>query len=290
HASLFTEQIPQIQPGRLLLEPLQRNTAISILWAIQTIYPLYSDAILWILPADQYIPEEETFIGLVQRLLQECDFREAIFTIGIRPRFAHTGYGYIQYTPIPGRLCQPVKTFTEKPSRELAELFIQSGDFLWNSGIFIASLEVLRNAFMQCAPDLYELFQEVPSNDEDRIRRAFQQATPISFDYAIMEKYQPVMVVQGEFAWWDLGGWNALHELSPHDDNGNTHRAKVLLKEVKDSLFLCTHPKKIIIAEGLQGYLIVDTEDALLILPLQEEATIREWVQRLQTEGKTEYL
>ncbi|MCX7606111.1 MAG: sugar phosphate nucleotidyltransferase [Bacteroidia bacterium] len=290
HSALIVEQAAEISPHRRLLEPFQRNTAASILWATETVFREDPEALLWILPADHFIPEEEGLITLVQRLLRECDFSEAIFTIGIKPRYPHTGYGYIQYVPISGRICQPVKTFTEKPSRELAEVFLQSGDFLWNSGMFFARAAVLRHAFQLHATELWEVFQGISLQDGMAVREAFQQAPAISFDYAIMEKYHPVMVVQGEFSWWDLGGWNSVHEVSPHDEEGNTLRAKVLLKGVQDTLFFSSQPKKLIIAEGLKGYLVIDTEDALLILPREEEQTIREWVQRLRSEGEIEYL
>jgi len=289
HADLLSAQLPTFPQGQILFEPLARNTAPPILWAALHLARREPEAVLWILPADQYIPDEGPFIDLMRQVFATCDFSEAIFTVGIKPRYPHTGYGYIQYVPGPG-LCHPVKTFTEKPSRELAELFLQSGDFLWNSGMFIASLAVILRAFQEKAPEIYEAFQDINLDDPEALRSAFQRVPAISFDYAIMEKYHPVKVVEGHFAWWDLGGWKALHEVSPHDEHGNTRRAQVYTQAVRDTLFFSAQPHKLIIAQGLDGYLVLDTEEALVILPQSEEQSLREWVQRLRTEGKVRYL
>ncbi|MCS6895419.1 MAG: sugar phosphate nucleotidyltransferase [Bacteroidia bacterium] len=289
HQHLIETQTPHIPPERRLYEPLQRNTAPSILYAVEVIARQFPEALMWILPADHFIPDQEEFLRLIESIINNCDFSEAIFTIGIRPSHPHTGYGYIQFIPKP-TLCKPVKTFTEKPSKELAELFIQSGDFLWNSGMFLARAAVLKEAFSQFAPDLYEIFSDMDLSDPSSLLKAFQQAPAISFDYAIMEKYPTVMVIEGNFRWWDLGGWNAIHEVSPHDQWGNSSYAQVRTQSVKECLFFSDNPKKIIVAEGLSGYLIIDTADALLILPRSQEQSIRDWVQRLRTEGNSEYL
>lgn len=289
HQALIEAQVPSIPPERRLYEPLQRNTAPSILWATQKIAQIDPDALLWILPADHFIPDEDEFIQLMHQVVENCDFSEAIFTVGIRPKYPHTGYGYIQFVPKP-TLCKPVKTFTEKPSRELAELFFQSGEFLWNSGMFLATARVLRRAFQQHAPELFELFSEINLHDPNAVLQAFRQSANISFDYAIMEKYTPVVVVEGNFRWWDLGGWNAVHEVSPHDPDGNTTFSHAYLKSVKNSFVFSQNPQKVIIVEGLEDYLVIDTADALLILPRAQEQSIREWVQRLRTEGKSAYL
>ncbi|MEN2992573.1 MAG: sugar phosphate nucleotidyltransferase [Bacteroidia bacterium] len=292
HADLLAQQVPEIPPSNRLLEPLQRNTAPSILWASQVIARQAADPLLWVLPADHFIPDEELFIHLMRRVLENCDFSEAIYTVGIQPRYPHTGYGYIQFVPTSDALCHPVKTFTEKPSRELAELFLQSGDFLWNAGMFLGRAAVFQKAFQEHAPEIYEVFQEAAEleNDSEALLRAFQRVPSISFDYAIMEKYQPVRVVVGEFRWWDLGGWNAVYEVSPQDEKKNALRSPALLREVEGSFFLSTLPRKLIVAEGLKDYLVVDTMDALLILPRSQEQSLRDWVQRLRSEGKVDYL
>lgn len=290
HADLLRAQLPAAFPDRLLLEPIQRNTAATILWATELLAQEDPTAILWILPADHFIPDEGPFLTLLHRIFTQCDFSEAIFTVGIKPRYPHTGYGYIQFVPTPNRLCQPVKTFTEKPSYELAEVFLQSGDFLWNSGMFIAQVSVLQKAFRQHLPEMYEIFCGMTFREGEPLRQAFQRAPSISFDYAIMERYQPVMVVEGQFRWWDLGGWNALYEISPKEGQENALRAHAYVQGTKRSLILSSQPSKLLIVSGLEDFLVIDTEDALLILPRTEEQSIREWVQRLRTEGETAYL
>lgn len=289
HADLLAAQLPDFPASQILFEPLARNTAPPILWAALHLARAEPDAILWVLPADQYIPDERGFLELMRQVFATCDFSEAIYTVGIKPRYPHTGYGYIQYVPGPG-LCHTVKTFTEKPPRELAELFLQSGDFLWNSGMFMAHVKVLVRAFQEKAPEVYEAFQGLNLDDPEALKGAFQQVPAISFDYAIMEKYHPVKVLEGHFAWWDLGSWKALHEVSPHDEHGNTLRGQAYTQKVQDTLLFSAQPHKLILVQGLEGYLVVDTEDALVILPQSEEQSLRDWVQRLRTEGKVRYL
>ncbi|MCS6789787.1 MAG: sugar phosphate nucleotidyltransferase [Bacteroidia bacterium] len=290
HLPLLQEQLPEMPLSHLLLEPLQRNTAPSILWSTLHIHQLQGDVLLWIMPADHYIPDEDIFLELMQGVFQNCDFSQAIFTVGIRPKYPHTGYGYIQYASVPNSICYPVKTFTEKPSQELAEVFVQSGEFLWNAGMFIARTTVLLHAFQQYSPEIYEIFQGLSPDSSEEVLRAFQRAPSISFDYAIMEKYSPVMVVEGNFRWWDLGGWNAVHEVSPCDERGNRLHSISHLKDVRNSFIYSATPDKLIIVEGLSDYLVIDTPDALLILPKAQEQGIREWVQTLKTSGREEYL
>ncbi len=293
HKDLLWAQLPDIPAARLLLEPLQRNTAASILWITARLYAQDKEAVLWIVPADHYIPDEAEFLSLMDRLFTHCDLTRGIYTVGIRPTSPHTGYGYIQYLPPSAEgtgYCYRVKTFTEKPSRELAEVFLQSGDFLWNSGMFITSASTLLKAYEKHAPELYELLAGSADFEEDVLRERFQQCPSISFDYAIMEKYEEVYVVEGKFRWWDLGGWEAVYQVLPHDANGNLLRGQVMVEGVKDSFVFGASSQRLVYVVGLEGYLVLDTADALLILPRVQEQHIRAIVGRLQAEGKADYL
>ena len=292
HEALLRSQLPELPAECLLLEPLQRNTAASILWAASQLYHHDPEAILWIVPADHYIPDEAQFLSLTGRLFSQCNFQRGIYTIGIRPTSPHTGYGYIQYIPSSetSGFCYKVKTFTEKPSRELAEVFLQSGDFLWNSGMFIARASTLLQAYEKHAPELYELLGEAGKMDGERLRERFQQCPSISFDYAIMEKYEEVYVVEGQFRWWDLGGWEAVYQVSPRDAAGNVLQGQIFAEGVNDCFILGAVGKRLLYVVGLEGYLVVDTADALLILPRSQEQHIRGIVGRLQAEGKADYL
>jgi mannose-1-phosphate guanylyltransferase len=292
HAELLRAQLPELDRSHLLLEPLQRNTAPSILWASTYIHAHDPEAVLWIVPADHYIPDEADFLALMDRLFAQCNLHKGIYTVGIRPTSPHTGYGYIQYLPSSSEeiFCYKVKTFTEKPSRELAEVFLQSGDFLWNSGMFIARASTLLQAYEKHAPELYELLSDVKEYEEGLLRERFQQCPSISFDYAIMEKYEEVYVVEGKFRWWDLGGWEAVYQVLPHDAQGNVFHGQVLSEGVKDSFVFGAVSGRLIYVVGLEGYLVVDTADALLILPRAQEQHIRGIVGRLQAEGKDDYL
>lgn len=292
HEALLRAQLPELPADHLLLEPLQRNTAASILWAASHLYHHDPEATLWIVPADHYIPDEAQLLALMDRLFSQCNLQQGIYTIGIRPTSPHTGYGYIQYIPSPesGSFCYKVKTFTEKPSRELAELFLQSGDFLWNSGMFIAQAATLLRAYEKHAPELYELLGEAGKMGDEQLRERFQQCPAISFDYAIMEKYEEVHVVEGQFRWWDLGSWEALYQVLSHDEAGNVLNGQIFAENVRDCFIFSASGKRLLYAVGLQGYLVVDTADALLILPRSQEQHIRGIVGRLQAEGKADYL
>jgi mannose-1-phosphate guanylyltransferase len=292
HADLLRAQLPELDRSHLLLEPLQRNTAPSILWASTYIHAHDPEAVLWIVPADHYIPDEADFLALMDRLFAQCNLHKGIYTVGIRPTSPHTGYGYIQYLPPSSEeaFCYKVKTFTEKPSRELAEVFLQSGDFLWNSGMFIARASTLLQAYEKHAPELYELLSDVKEYEEGLLRKRFQQCPSISFDYAIMEKYEEAYVVEGNFRWSDLGGWEGAYQVLPHDAQGNVFHGQVLSEGVKDSFVFGAVSGRLIYVVGLEGYLVVDTADALLILPRAQEQHIRGIVGRLQAEGKDDYL
>jgi len=294
HAELLKAQLPTLPPSHILLEPFQRNTAPSILWAAALIQAQDPEAVLWIVPADHYIPQEEALLTLIQKIFAQCALRRGIYTVGIRPTYPHTGYGYIQYLPSPSEaptLCRKVKTFTEKPSRALAEVFLQSGDFLWNSGMFIAKAAILLEAYTEHAPEMYELLSKSATFSEELLLERFQHCPSISFDYAIMEKYREVYVVEGSFQWWDLGSWEALYRVSPSDAHGNVIHGQVLTEAVSNSLLYTQQPSRLMYVVGLDAYLVLDTEDALLILPRsEEEQHIRGIVGRLKAEGKTPYL
>ncbi len=293
HQDLLTTQLPELPKNHLLLEPLQRNTAASILWAASHLHAQDDDAILWILPADHYIPDEADFLSLMDRLFSQCNLHRGIYTIGIRPTSPHTGYGYIQYLPPHSERnlsCYKVKTFTEKPSRELAEVFLQSGEFLWNSGMFIAKAATILQAYEKHAPELYELLAGSAEYEASHLRERFQRCPSISFDYAIMEKYEEVYVMEGNFRWWDLGGWEAVYQVLPHTPEGNVIRGQVFVEGVRDSFLFSASSERLVYVVGLEAYLVLDTEDALLILPRAQEQHIRGIVGRLQAEGKTDYL
>lgn len=292
HEALLREQLPELSARHLLLEPLQRDTAPAILWAASHIYAEDPAAILWILPADHYIPDVEAFQALMRLIFQQCDLSRGIYTIGIRPTHPHTGYGYIQYVQAPAQIdpCHKVKTFTEKPSRSLAEVFLQSGDFLWNSGMFIAKAEILRKAYQTYAPEIYELLGDSATLSDEDLQMRLQQCPTISFDYAIMEKYPEAYVVEGNFRWWDLGSWEAVYQVSARDEAGNVCRGQVYTDGVRDSFLFSASPQRLVYVVGVSEIFVLDTADALLILPRSQEQHVRHIVSRLQSEGKTQYL
>ncbi|MGQ9864063.1 MAG: mannose-1-phosphate guanylyltransferase [Bacteroidia bacterium] len=282
---------PYHTQAHILLEPIAKNTAPAILYALLQIHRQDPEAIVLCLPADHYIPDEKIFQDQVLHTLQKCPLDRAIYTFGIPPTYPHTGYGYIQYAPSAAeQFCYSVRTFTEKPSRELATKFVESGEFLWNSGMFLFSAQVGLKAYQTYAPELYELFLPLVENPQE-LHERYQQAHAISFDHAIMEKYPSVAVVKGRFRWWDLGSWNALASLLPHDNQDNaTCHTECLFLHAQNNLVVGSQPHKILVLMGVENLIVVDTPDALLITHKSQEQEIRHIVQNLTYNRKEIYL
>jgi mannose-1-phosphate guanylyltransferase len=253
-----------------------------------------SEAVMIVAPSDHLILKEDEFIEIAKIAAQHSLSTKHLVTLGIKPSRPDTGYGYIQFEDLPDvddQRIRSVKTFTEKPQRELAEQFLASGDFYWNSGIFIWSLENITAAFEQHLPEMQDLFQESADafagpEEKSAIQSIYGDCENISIDYGIMEKAPNVAVVLSDFGWSDLGTWGSLHEKLPLDEHGNgstgadlwAHDAKgnVVVTDSSDS-------KKIVALRGLENYIVVDTEDALLVCPKSEE----QWIKQLVTEMKT---
>lgn len=282
---------PYSPPAHILLEPIAKNTAPAILYALLQIHRQDPEGIVLCLPADHYIPDEKIFQDQIAQTLQKCPLDKTIYTFGIPPTHPHTGYGYIQYTPSEKeKFCYPVRTFTEKPSLELAAKFVESEEFLWNSGMFLFKAEIGLKAYQTYAPELYELFSPLAENPQE-LHERYQRAHAISFDYAIMEKYPSVAVVKGRFRWWDLGSWNALASFLPHDNQENAaNHTECLFLHAQNNLVFGSQSHKILVLMGVENLIVVDTPDALLITHKSQEQEIRHVVQTLTYNRKEIYL
>lgn len=282
YVDLIREQLPEINPDNILAEPARRNTAPCICWAANHIAALDPDASMVILPADHLILREEEFRGTVSEGFEFVEKDGGLLTIGIKPTGPNTGYGYIQM----GEALKDrpdimrVGAFTEKPNLELAKAFIESGEFLWNAGMFIWRAKDILEAFRRLAPETSALFAQGESKyataDEMAfVNEIYPQATSISVDYAIMEKASNVYVKSADIGWSDLGAWKALHETAPKDHDGNvTINSRVLTEDCSGSVF-AIEGDQVIVASGLKDYVVALTEHALLICPLEREQEIR---------------
>ena len=285
---LYTEtlqnQLPELPEDNILLEPFKRNTAPCIAYVAYKIKQKDPDAVMVILPSDHVIFKEEAFISIIEKAVENADGQKLI-TIGITPNRPETGYGYIQYED-DEKAIKPVKTFTEKPELDLAKKFIQSGDFVWNAGIFVWSVSAIISAFETYQPDLAESFAEgedlyFTEKEQAFIKKAYSESKNVSIDYAIMEKAESVYVVLGDFGWSDLGSWNALHEIKDQDDHQNVIEADALIYNSSNN-YIISKTGRTIVAEGLEGFLVADFDDVLLISKKEDSGIFRQFVKDIK--------
>ncbi|MDX2414269.1 MAG: mannose-1-phosphate guanylyltransferase [Bacteroidales bacterium] len=298
HKDLVKEQVG-IPENNILAEPMRRNTAPCIAYAAFRIYSRDPDAIMVVSPADHYIKEEDKFRKDIEESFRFVEQTDALLTLGIRPDRPETGYGYIQANmkkKVEGFDClMKVKTFTEKPSKELANVFLTSGDFFWNSGIFIWKAATIIDAFEKYLPDIFTTFDEFRNDfgterEDDIIGRVYSECSSISIDYGIMEKADKVYVRCTEFGWSDLGTWGSLAMHNTPDRDGNTGSLdSVFGYELKDSIVKL--PKgKIAVLQGLKDYIVVDAGDVLLVVKREEEQNIKRIIEDIREHNGEEYL
>lgn len=291
YLDLVREQLPELESSQVLSEPLRKNTATCIAYAAYKIHALDPEAKLIVTPADHLILQEKRFILTMNRAIQASETEGRLITIGIKPNRPETGYGYIQYLEGDnGNPALKVKTFTEKPSIKLAKTFLDSGDFVWNSGIFVWKAKSLLDAFTENLPDIAEIFEEGKSHfgkptEQDFINRAYTMVKNVSIDYGIMEKSDKVYVILGDFGWSDLGSWHSLHELREKDENNNVVEANALLYDSKDC-YIKMDSDKLVVIEGLENYLINESENVLLICKLGGERKFRDFVANAKKKGE----
>lgn len=287
YKEIVEEQIPNILPKNLVLEPCMRNTAPCILYASMKINKRNPKAVMIVAPSDAWIEDEKAFMHNVISCFNAAQRDNNILTLGIVPTFPNTGYGYIQYEKTEESLIRKVLQFREKPDYETAKDFLKQGNFLWNAGIFVWSAQTVLNAYKNYQPAMYSLFKEGEEvynteNEVDFIAQTYSQAENISVDYAILEPSSNIYVLPANFDWNDLGSWGSLHEKSPKDELKNAViNARVLLKDAENNI-IRTETEKCVVIEGLKNYIIVDKEDVLLIYPKEKEQNIKEIVNEVK--------
>lgn len=297
YAGIIREQLPEIKESNILLEPARRNTAPCVCWAANHIYALDPEASIVTLPSDHLILKEDTFRATLEEGFEFVEKGDRLLTLGIKPTGPATGYGYIQRgAPVAdfAGICK-VKSFTEKPNLEMAKVFISTGEFFWNAGIFLWSAKSILEAFRKYDHETMAVFdaglKTFGTSDEMKfINAAFPSAPSNSIDYAIMEKADNVYVKTADLGWSDLGSWKALYEASPHNAEGNvTQNCKVLAYDCKDTIFAVSGDK-IVVAAGLKDYIVAESGNALLIYPIDEEQRIRNIVNDVRTRFGEDYV
>jgi len=299
YASLILEQLPEIQASQVLLEPLRRNTAPCIAYANQRIARMNPDANIIVAPSDHLITDEQEFNNVVLKGLKFVKERDALLTLGIMPNRPETGYGYIQVNgqeDVDGTRClRPVKTFTEKPNLELARIFLESGDFFWNSGMFIWSLKSITHAFEKYLPDVQSLFHDglnVYGTPEEAafIRQVYGACNKVSIDYGIMEKANNVFVLCADFGWSDLGTWGSLYDHLIHDEAENAVGGGQAITFQANRNVIHTPKGKLTVVQGLDDYIIINTDDVLMICKKEDEQQIRMMVDEVKLRGGEKFI
>lgn len=283
--SLVNEQLPQVAPERVLLEPKRRNTAPCIAYASHKINAINPNAIIIVAPSDHLIHKEDKFMEAIRNAADYASNNNALVTLGIKPSRPETGYGYIQIKELINEHnnLYKVKTFTEKPHLELATIFYESGEFFWNSGIFVWSVGSIMSALSTFLPFVNALFADVVGsfntpNEASEIETVYTECNNISIDYGIMEKAENVYVVCADFGWSDLGTWGSLYTHIPHDENKNAVLAKNCALYQTQNVMLNVPENKMVVIQGLDNYIVVDTDDVLLICKKGDEQQIKDFV------------
>src|SRR5574344_246277 len=283
YKDMILEQLPLLKESQILLEPNRRNTAPCIAYAMSRIRAINPKTSMVVAPADHLITKEIEFLNAIERGLNFVTGTNNLLTLGIKPNRPETGYGYIQASDEGEGDFKKVKTFTEKPNLELAKVFMESGEFFWNSGVFMWSVETIYNAFKEFLPDIAAKFVEISSvmntdREQEFINEIFPSCQNISIDYGIMEHAKYVHVLCGDFGWADLGTWGSLYDLSPKDDNANvTLKCKSLTYDCSNNIVVLPEGK-LAVLQGLDGYIVVESDNALLICKKDDEQRIRQFV------------
>lgn len=294
YESLVQEQLPELQKDQILSEPVKRNTAPCVAYASYKIRQKNPNATMVVAPSDHAIFNETEFIHSIKTALTEAEQGNKLITLGIKPNRPETGYGYIQYIENPSSEMKKVKTFTEKPQLELARKFLESGDFVWNAGIFIWRADAIIRAFEEHLPEQAEIFEEgndryYSPQEEEFIRKAYSQCKNISIDYGIMEKAGNVYVMLADFGWSDLGSWNSLHEIRGKDDDRNAIDGNVIIFDSKECI-IKGDSDRLIVAQGLEGYLVAQCGDVTLICKKDDEQRFREYVSEVKSKKGDKFL
>lgn len=283
YADITREQLPHLPVNNIISEPYRKNTAPCIAYISFRLQQQDPQAKMIVAPADHLILDEGRFQQICENALDFVAEKEALITLGIQPTYPNTGYGYIQHdTEAAAPNVYRVKTFTEKPNRELAETFIASGDFLWNAGIFVWKTSTILTAFHKYLPEMYEVFaaEEAKFNTAEELavlETIYPQCTSISIDFGVMEKADNVFVIPASFGWSDLGTWNSAWENMEKDYLGNAVAGKKVM--VIDATRCVVHAprEKLVVVQGLDNYIVVDTKDVLLICQKEKEQEIKDY-------------
>ena len=289
--------LPALPAANALIEPRARNTAASLILATAHVYRRNPEAVVAVLASDHRITDEPLFLKKLGAAAGAAARTDSLVTFGIQPTFPATGYGYIQFTREGGRMVagepfHAVRAFREKPTREAADAFLKSGDYVWNSGMFLWRASVFARALERYSPEFFPFWRRILDALEKKSTKAlskiFEEIPALSIDYALMEKAEGTLVCAGDFGWSDVGAWSALGEIWPRDDQDNALRGHVVAVEARGNI-VC-NPGKMTALIGVENLVIIQTEDVLLVCRKERDQEVKKILDLLRKSGKTEYL
>ena len=297
YSHICAEQLPDIPVENIIAEPSRKNTAPCVAYISFKLLQKNPNACLVVAPSDHMIADTETFINITKKALDFVSKNTAFVTLGIQPTYPNTGYGYIQFDQDAdaGDEIFRVKTFTEKPSLEIAKKFLDSGDFLWNGGIFIWKAKDVVDGFEKYDLDTFELFDAEKHNlntpaEKEAIDRIYPLCKNVAVDVALMEKAENVFVIPSSFGWTDLGTWTSAYDNLEKDSLGNAVASENVVIIDASKCMVSAPANKLLVLQGLDDFIVIDTPDALLICKKEKEQAIKEYVAEVKRAKGDKYL
>jgi mannose-1-phosphate guanylyltransferase len=283
--------LPEVPPEQILSEPQGRNTAPAIAWAVRSMPEEARRGVVAVLPADHRMGEPAAFRDALERAGRVVEREDRVMTLGVVPRWAETGYGYLELEPAREETApegvRRVRRFVEKPSAENAQRFVDSGNYLWNAGIFLFRGSTLLDLVARHQPELARGLEEIAAAP-DRLRELYGRLPADSIDYAIMEKLDGIATLPLDCGWSDLGSWEALDEILPKDVQGNTHRGDALAVDARGNLLFADQGTIAVL--GVEGLVVVRTGDAVLVMPKTRSQEVRKLVAELADRDRGDLL
>src|SRR5690606_15530514 len=285
YGGLVKQQLEGVKDHQLLLEPAMRNTAPCILYASMKIKKMDPNAVLVVAPSDHWIENETKFLEDLELCFDHCQERDVLMTLGIKPTFPNTGFGYIQYEKSNDAI-KKVDQFREKPDYKTAKSFLAQGNYLWNAGIFIWNVQSVLNAFLNFQPQMYHQLEEGyqllnTEEEEGFISHTYPKLDKISIDYAVMERSENIYVLPASFDWNDLGTWGSLYQELEKDQHQNVVVGAAAKLENSHGNIIHTAGQKIVVVRDLNDYIIIDRDDKLLIYPKAKEQEVKNVIDKM---------
>jgi len=295
YSGLVQQAIPELQPDQIIEEPARNNTAASIALASLKLSKRNPEAVCIVAPADHVIHNEAEFKRVIHKGVLHAHHHASIITLGIEPTRADTGYGYIEFDQTDESDVRTVKSFREKPDKATAEQYLNLGTFAWNAGIFVWKLSVILDSFRQHSPQIYEVLaagMDIYNTPAEKafITSEYPKTEKISVDYAILERSSNVFTIPCDIGWSDLGTWNSLYDQSEKDYAHNVTLTKPVYLDHTRSTLVSSKPSKLVVIKGLQDYIVIDTDDCLMIYPKGEEQAIKQLKEDLKAKGLSDFL